>query len=367
MNSSKRVVVKLGLRSYDITIGSGILKDFGPAVSSFGFRKKICIISNPTVYGLYGAEVVHSLRAAGFTPFEVIIPDGERYKTLSQTTRILSRLLEERLDRKSCLIALGGGVIGDITGFVASLYMRGIPFVQMPTTLLAQVDSSVGGKTGVNHPLGKNMIGTFYQPRLVWIDTDTLRTLPRRQFLCGMAEVIKYGVIRDEAFFSYLERKRENVLGLNPTALAFIVKRSCAIKAEVVAADEREAGLRAILNYGHTIGHAIETETHYRRYCHGEAVAIGMHLAARLAQQIRLLDASSVEHIKEVIVSYGLPVEPAAGISAARLVEHMRLDKKAEEGRLTFVLPQNVGSVTIRKNVTSQTVMRILQRCCRLQ
>lgn len=360
MKTIQKVAVKLGSRSYTISIGNGVLDRLGEQMVPFGFSRKIGVISNPTVFKLYGERVMQSLRSSGFEPFSILIPDGEKYKNLKSVETILTRLLEERLDRKACLVALGGGVIGDIAGFVASLYMRGISFVQVPTTLLSQVDSSVGGKTGVNHPLGKNMIGAFYQPRLVWIDTATLRTLPQRELLCGIAEVIKYGIIWDEAFFAFLEQQRLQLLGLDPAVLAEVVKISCSIKAQVVAKDEREGGLRAILNFGHTVGHAIETETSYSRFLHGEAVAIGMAAAARLAHRLKMLDKQSVMRIKTLIADYGLPTDIPEGMDPERLCAHMTIDKKAEAGRVTFVLPERIGSVRIVKDVDISKIKQVL-------
>ncbi len=241
----EKIRVKLGERSYDICIGSNTLKDIGSRLKSFGASPKTAIISNPKVYKLYGKKVLNSIKAAGFDVITVIIPDGEKYKDISTVQKIYEELLKHRLDRKSALIALGGGVIGDITGFVASTYMRGIDYIQVPTTLLAQVDSSVGGKTGVNHKLGKNMIGTFYQPKLVWIDVDTLKTLPKREFLAGIAEVIKYGVIKDKKLFDFLEDNSRKIFYHDKHALSHIIERSCEIKAEVASKDEREPALRA--------------------------------------------------------------------------------------------------------------------------
>lgn len=360
MQSLQKVQVRLGKRSYAITIGGGILSLLGEQLAPLGFSPKIGIVSNPTVFRLYGKTVMQSLRNAGFEPFSVLIPDGEKYKTLKYAEKILTKLLQERLDRKSCLVALGGGVVGDIGGFAASLYMRGISFVQVPTTLLAQVDSSVGGKTGVNHPLGKNMIGSFYQPRLVWIDTETLKTLPRCELLCGIAEVIKYGIIWDERFFAFLEQMREKLLSLNPDVLSSVIKTSCSIKAQVVSKDEREGGLRAILNYGHTVGHAIETETRYQQFLHGEAVAIGMHMEAKLANRLKLCDKSSVIRIRKLIASYGLPADMPEGLDAERLCLHMKIDKKAESGRVVCVLPERIGAVRIEKNIDVKTISAVL-------
>ena len=357
----EKIRVELGTRSYDIIIGRGLLKDIGKTLGTFDFSSKIALISNPTVYGFYGKEVSAAIRASGHDLIEVLIPDGEEYKSLADTEKIYEALLKAKLDRKSALIALGGGVIGDITGFAASTYMRGIDFIQVPTTLLAQVDSSVGGKTGVNHPLGKNMIGAFWQPRLVWIDTATLDTLPRREFLSGLGEVIKYGVIWDENFFAYLETNRDKILKLDPTALTYIIRRSCEIKAEVVSKDERESGLRAILNYGHTIGHAIETITGYKKYLHGEAVAIGMHMEAKLSHQVGLIDKKAVARIKALIDSYDLPSEIPDEIEMDDLLEKMQIDKKTVAGKMHFVLPEKVGSVKIHSEITAEDIIKLAE------
>ncbi len=342
----QQIKVELGDRSYHIFIGAGTLGDTGEEVKKIN-PSRVAVISNPTVFGLYGAAVSSSLKKAGLNPEVVLIPDGEEYKELLWAYYLFGELLKRRLDRASVLIALGGGVIGDITGFVASAYMRGISFVQVPTTLLAQVDSSVGGKTGVNHPLGKNMIGTFYQPRLVWADVDTLRSLPKREFLAGMAEVIKYGVIRDEAFFRFLEDNRGKILNLDRSVLEEIIRRSCEIKADVVSRDEREGGLRAILNYGHTIGHALETATRYTTYLHGEAVAIGMCLEAKLSSLLGHADAAGVKRIRSLVTAYGLPSEIKPDLDAEGILSSMRLDKKAVAGQLKFILPEKIGSVKI--------------------
>lgn len=357
----EQVRVELGERSYIITIDSGILNEIGSALLPFEFSPKLVVISNPVVFKLYGKAVIESLLEAGFDCSEVLIPDGEEYKDFFWTYHILSGLLERRLDRNSCLIALGGGVIGDITGFVASIYMRGIHFIQVPTTLLSQVDSSVGGKTGVNHMLGKNMIGTFYQPKLVWIDTDSLNTLPEREFLCGISEIIKYGIICDEELFSFMEQKRDKILKLDLSALKYIIRRSCEIKADVVSRDEREAGLRAILNFGHTIGHAIETETGYRRYLHGEAVAIGMHFEAALSEKMGLLSKSQVARIKSLLDAYGLPSELPSDIDIDRLINHIKIDKKVEAEDLKLILPERIGKVIIERTKLTN-LRKLLQR-----
>ena len=357
----EKIRVELAERSYDISIGSNILEGIGDNVKLFGLSPKIAIVSNPTVFSLYGEYLSASVKKAGFDLLTVTIPDGEEYKDLLWVEHIYDELLKHKLDRSSALIALGGGVIGDITGFAASTYMRGISCIQVPTTLLAQVDSSVGGKTGVNHKLGKNMIGTFWQPRLVWIDIATLKTLPRRELLAGLAEVIKYGIIYDEKLFEFLEVNREKILNLDSNALTHIIKRSCEIKADVVSKDERESGLRSILNYGHTIGHAIETVTGYTRFLHGEAVAIGMCLEARLSQMINLIDKDRVSKIKAVIDSYGLPSEMPANIDMNSILSSMQLDKKAVAGELKFILPEKIGWVRIYKGVTEKSLRKLFE------
>jgi len=357
----EKIKVDLAERSYDIAIGSGMLDKIGSELSSFPFSPKIALVSNPTVFGLYGERVLNSIRNAGFDCLEVLIDDGEEHKNLISLQHIYSDLLRHKLDRSSALIALGGGVIGDITGFAASTYMRGIAYVQVPTTLLAQVDSSVGGKTGVNHELGKNMIGTFWQPRLVWIDVETLKTLPGKELLAGMAEVIKYGVIHDGKLFDFLDAEKKSILNLQEQALIHIIKRSCEIKADVVSKDEREAGLRAILNYGHTIGHAVETVTRYTQYLHGEAVAIGMHLEARLAQKLNFISSDTAERIRNLIEAYGLPSELPHGLDRESVLSSMHLDKKAIAGKLTFVLPEKIGSVKIKREIDEQVLREILK------
>ncbi|MBA4348988.1 MAG: 3-dehydroquinate synthase [Thermodesulfovibrio sp.] len=356
----QKVSVKLGKRSYEVVIGRQSLSDIGERIRTFVFSPRIAIISNPTVFNLYGDDIMVSLKKAGFGCSHVLIPDGEEYKDHLWAYYILTELLKNRLDRNSCIIALGGGVIGDITGFVASIYMRGIHFIQIPTTLLSQVDSSVGGKTGVNHYLGKNMIGTFYQPRLVWIDIDTLTTLPQRELLSGIAEIIKYGVIRDEKLFNFMEQKRDNILGLDFESLEFIIKRSCEIKSEVVSQDERESGLRAILNYGHTIGHAVETETAYSRFLHGEAVAMGMHFEARLSTIIGLINRDGLLRIKSLIDAYHLPSDLPRDLNADKLISHMRLDKKAVTGEIKFTLPERIGKAVLRGDINVKDIKKAI-------
>lgn len=356
----QKIRVDLGERSYNIAIGGGMLGEIGKALEKFEFSRRLALVSNPTVYGLYGKVVSDSIRSSGFEVTDIIIPDGEEYKNLAWVEKIYEELLKAHLDRRSVMVALGGGVVGDITGFAAATYMRGINFVQVPTTLLAQVDSSVGGKTGINHILGKNMIGAFWQPRLVWADSGTLRTLEERQYLSGMAEVIKYGVIWDGEFFAFLAKNREKILALENTAVDHVIKRSCEIKAEVVSRDERESGLRAILNYGHTVGHAVETASGYGKYLHGEAVAIGMCLEARLAQEEGLLGAEEAEKIGALVSSYGLPSALPADADRAVFFSSMELDKKAVSGDLRFVLPEGIGKVRIQDGLSVRDIERVV-------
>jgi 3-dehydroquinate synthase len=355
------VKVSLGERSYDIELGVS-LEQAGERIKGLGLGKKIALVTNPTVNKLYGPRVVDSLKTAGFQVVPIEIPDGEKHKTLKSADDIYTKLLKHGFDRKSALVALGGGVIGDLTGFAAATFMRGVPFVQIPTTLLAMVDSSVGGKTGVNHPMGKNMIGAFYQPKKVLMDLGALRTLPKEELLAGMAEVIKYGVIRDAALFDYLDKNREKILALDSDALEHIVRRSCEIKAEVVGQDERESGLRAILNFGHTVGHAVETAENYAMR-HGHAVAIGMVYASRLAHRAGLCDASVPDRVEKLIKSYGLPTDLSAlsrKPNVTALMDTMQLDKKAEGGKVKFVLPKKIGEVIVTKEWDEGALKEVL-------
>jgi 3-dehydroquinate synthase len=355
------VKVNLGDRSYDIEIGTGLDKA-GEHLKNLGLGQKMALVTNPAIKKLYGQRVLDSLKAAGFLVMTIEIPDGEQNKTLDWANAIYTALLINSFDRKSALVALGGGVIGDLTGFAAATFLRGVPFIQVPTTLLAMVDSSVGGKTGVNHAMGKNMIGAFYQPKKVLMDLSVLKTLPREEFLSGMAEVIKYGVIFDAGFFDYLDKNRDKILSLDPDCLSHIIKRSCEIKAEVVSKDEREGGLRAILNFGHTVGHAIETAENYTMR-HGEAVAIGMVYAARLAHKTGLCDAAVPDQVERLIKSYDLPVNLTAlsrQPSVAELMDTMQVDKKAEAGKVKFVLPKAIGEVVITKEWNEGVLKDIL-------
>lgn len=349
------LAVDLGERSYEVVIGAGLLGELGPRCRRLGLGPKALVITNETVGPLYGETVVQSLREAGFEVHYTAIPDGEAYKSLETAAALYGACIDARLDRRSWLVALGGGVVGDIAGFVAATYMRGIDFVQVPTTLLAQVDSSVGGKTGVNHPRGKNLIGAFHQPRLVVADVATLATLGAREYRAGLAEVVKAGLIRDAAFFAFLEENRRALLDREPAAVSEAVRRSVAIKAAVVQADEREAGERAILNFGHTVGHALEAATGYGRWLHGEAVAIGMAVEARLSVSLGLLEEEALARIEALLEGLGLPASPEpVPYSAVRRA--MDLDKKAVGGTLRFALLDGIGSARLVAGVSEDAL-----------
>ncbi len=339
--------VPLGDRTYPIWIGAGLIDQAGTRLKRLSRIGQIAVVSNRRVMRLYGPRVSRSLKRAGIQPRVILLPDGERYKTLRSVEKILDALVSWKFERGSLLVALGGGVIGDITGFAASAYLRGIDHVQIPTTVVAQVDSSVGGKTGVDHPRGKNLIGAFWQPKGVLIDPAVLGSLPKRQFVAGLAEVIKYGVIADRAFFQFLERRREDILRRDGKAMGRVIADSCRIKARVVGSDEREiSGRRMILNFGHTFGHALETATGYSKYLHGEAVAIGMVFAARLAVRRGLLGAREGDRIVALIKAFGLPADAPKEV-LPRYVEIMRRDKKVKEGKLRFVVPSRIGRVRV--------------------
>jgi len=346
MPSAARVPIELGERSYDILIGAGLL---GDAQAFHGLPKSAhaLIVTNPTVGTLYAATLQATLSRHHTRVQVVELPDGEAHKDWSALNQVFDALLGAASDRKTVLYALGGGVVGDITGFAAACYMRGVPFVQVPTTLLAQVDSSVGGKTAINHPLGKNMIGAFHQPLRVIADLATLDTLPPREVAAGLAEVIKYGPIADLAFLDWIDANLAALLARDRSALAFAVRRSCEIKADVVGADEREAGRRAILNFGHTFGHAIEAGLGYGEWLHGEAVGCGMVMAADLSVRLGLIDPAFATHLKDLIARAGLPtVGPRLG--AERYLSLMRLDKKAEAGAIRFVVLEAPGRAEVR-------------------
>jgi 3-dehydroquinate synthase len=339
----KTLTVELGDRSYPIHIGENIIDGTGEYVRQVGLSGKVAVVSNPTVAQLFLDPIHDALSASGFEITPILVPDGEEHKTLKSLETIYDRLIEQRFERKSCVMALGGGVVGDLAGFAAATYLRGVPYVQVPTTLLAQVDSSVGGKTGVNHEEGKNLIGAFYQPKLVLIDVSVLRTLPRRELIAGLAEVIKYGIIQDPILFQLLEEKMERLLSGDRELLVQIIAASCAIKAKVVEKDEREDDYRAVLNFGHTIGHALEATTGYKQFLHGEAIGIGMAKAAALSWKQGLLDRKSLERVLQLIQKTGLPTEMPAGIAMDGLIERMEVDKKASGGKIKFILCEGIG------------------------
>jgi 3-dehydroquinate synthase len=348
----------LGERSYPIYIGSGIISD-GQLIRRHLVTNQVMVVTNDIVAPLYLGQLREAL--AGLTVHEIILPDGECHKNFATWSQILDALLTNKLTRRCTLIALGGGVVGDMTGFAAACYQRGVAFIQMPTTLLAQVDASVGGKTGINHPLGKNMIGAFYQPNCVIIDTDTLNTLPERELLAGLAEVIKYGLIRDQAFFDWLETNLSAILARDPQIIAQAIERSCRNKAEVVADDEREAGQRALLNLGHTFGHAIETGLGYGAWLHGEAVAAGMCMAAELSWRLGWLNTRSRDRILRLITQAKLPTKPPSTLSAEQFLEIMAVDKKVlESGNLRLVLLTGISQALVTDRFDSLHLRRML-------
>jgi len=343
----REISVDLGERSYPIVINNGLLEGIGGRILKLGLKGKVAVVTNPLVGGLYGDKVIKGLRSAGFDPVLITIPDGEEYKTLKEASAIYDGLIEHRMERSFPIIALGGGVIGDMTGFVAATYLRGVPYIQVPTTLLAQVDSSVGGKTAVNHPKGKNLIGAFYQPKAVFIDPEVLSTLDPRDVRAGLAEVVKYGVIWDNAFFKFLE-ENSNALFKPGPELIRAIERSCEIKAAVVSADEKESGLRSVLNFGHTFGHAIEALTGYGTFKHGEAVAIGMCMAARLSVKMALASPEVERRVAGLLSGLGLPVS-LPELSADEFIGSMRLDKKVIGSRIRFVLVTEIGKVILEE------------------
>ena len=336
----KTLQLELGERSYPIHIGTGLLGQ-PQWIESHVAGSQVMIVSNETVAPLYMEQARRAF--AGFDIHEVILPDGEEHKTLTVLNSIFDALLTNRFERRCTLVALGGGVIGDMTGFAAACYQRGVPFIQIPTTLLAQVDSSVGGKTGVNHPHGKNMIGAFHQPRCVVIDTDTLNTLDDRQLSAGIAEIIKYGLIRDLNFLEWLEDNMDALMSRQSDALIYAIERSCQNKAEVVAADEKESGQRALLNLGHTFGHAIEAATGYGTWLHGEAVGIGMLMAADLSQRMGWLKEADVHRVENIIDKAALPTRAPAKMGFEKFMEYMSVDKKVMAGKLRLVLLESIG------------------------
>jgi 3-dehydroquinate synthase len=343
MTSVQTLAVNLGERSYPIHVGANILDRVGESLQQAGLRGKVAIVSNPVVAQLYLDSVYDALSASGFEVALILLPDGEEHKNLKSLATIYDGLVKARLERKSGILALGGGVIGDLAGFAAATYLRGVPYVQLPTTLLAQVDSSVGGKTGVNHEDGKNLIGAFYQPKLVLIDVTVLRTLPRRELVAGLAEVIKYGIIEDPVLFHLLEDKIERLLGLDQDLLIRVIATCCAIKARIVEQDEREDDYRAALNFGHTIGHALEAATGYQQFLHGEAVGVGMAKATAISLQQGFCDRKSFERVTQLVKKAGLPIEVPSDVSIANLLQGIEVDKKAADGKIKFVMCEGIG------------------------
>jgi len=355
------VKVPLDQRSYDIKVGVGLLAELGEECAALGLGKRCAVITDSKVGPRYAKRTKLALQSAGFEPLLVTMPSGETAKSLKSVQRCYDQLAAQRLERKSFIVALGGGVIGDMAGFAAATYLRGIPFVQVPTTLLAQVDSSVGGKVGVNLKAGKNLVGAFHQPRLVICDLDTLKTLPNREFRAGIAEVIKYGIIYDYALFERLEREMPKVLQRDTETLADVVARCCEIKADVVRQDETESGLRAILNFGHTVGHAIEAISGYGKYLHGEAISIGQVAAARISSKKMGLPASDVARITSLFGQAGLPTKVTLGRGARkRLFAAMKLDKKVSEAQIKFVLARKIGQVEYGHAVPASLIEEVL-------
>lgn len=357
------LTVNLADRSYPIHIGSGLLKQ-AELLAAHLPRKRVAIVTNTTVAPLYLEQLQHTLQELNISAVPIVLPDGEAYKNLDTLNLIYDALLTHRCERSTPLIALGGGVIGDITGFAAATYLRGVPFIQIPTTLLAQVDSSVGGKTGINHALGKNMIGAFYQPQLVLADTGTLNTLPDKELAAGIAEVIKYGLIRDLPFLEWLELNMEKLLARETDALQYAIARSCQNKAEVVAADERESGERALLNLGHTFGHAIETGVGYGVWTHGAGVAAGTVMAADLSQRLGWISEQDVLRVKKLFKRASLPIT-APDLGAEKYLELMGMDKKVENGKIRLILLKKIGQAVVYGEAPQELLQQTLQACSR--
>jgi 3-dehydroquinate synthase len=366
--SPMRVVkVPLGSRSYSVLIGPGLLPRLGTECRKLGLGRRCAVISDRNVAPRFARRAIASLKSARFEPVLITVPAGETAKSLKTVQACYDQLAAHRLERQSFIVALGGGVVGDLAGFVAATYLRGVPFVQVPTTSLAQVDSSVGGKVGVNLKAGKNLVGAFYQPKLVLCDLDTLRTLPKREFRAGLAEVIKYGIIYDEPLFELLEDRLAKLLNLDPKLLGEVVARCCEIKADVVGQDETESGLRAILNFGHTIGHAIENSVGYGKYLHGEAISIGQVVAARLSCEVLGLCGGCAERIRDLFRRAGLPTEIRLNAAQRnRLLAAMKLDKKVSGGEVKFVLAEEIGKVRWGQRVSEELIGRVLAMAAKL-
>jgi len=353
------LTVALGERRYPIHIGAGTLRDAGALLAPHFALPRAVVITNPAIAARWLPPLRDSLAASGIATETLLVPDGETHKSWATLHDVLTRLLEQKAERSTTIVALGGGVVGDIAGFAAAIYQRGMPFVQIPTTLLAQVDSSVGGKTGVNHPMGKNMIGAFYQPRAVLIDTDCLRTLPDRELAAGLAEVVKYGAIREREFFEWLEANMDALAARDPAALTHAIAASCRIKAEIVAADERETGERALLNFGHTFGHAIEAAVGYGEWLHGEAVAAGMVLAAVLSRRVCGLAGDDADRLTRLLERARLPVRPPP-IAYDRWVELIARDKKTVGGATGFVLLEALGRAIVRSDISAVDLRAVI-------
>jgi len=356
------IPVELPQQSYEIAIAPASLDHLGTWLQPLQLGKKVLLVSNPMVFKRYGEQAIASLTNAGFQVAQCLLPAGERYKTLTSIQKIYDAALAQRLERSSTIVALGGGVIGDMAGFAAATWLRGIHVVQVPTSLLAMVDAAIGGKTGVNHPQGKNLIGAFHQPRLVFIDPEVLSTLPTREFRAGMAEVIKYGVIWDGELFQQLEQanRLDQQRYINADLMQMILTHSCQAKACVVSQDEKEAGLRAILNYGHTIGHAVESLTGYRLVNHGEAVAIGMVAAGQIAIALQLWDDASHQRQLALIQKAGLPISLPPGLDIHDILATLQTDKKVEAGQVRFVLPTRIGEAIVTTQATHEVVYQVL-------
>lgn len=357
------IQVDLDENSYPIFIEHGHLGRIGELLKPKAKSPKVFVVADAVVSKHYSEAVSQSLSNAGFDYQIVEVPSGEEYKSLTEFAKLHNQLINYRMNRASTLLALGGGAIGDLAGFVAATYMRGIAWVQVPTTLLAQVDASVGGKTAVNHPKGKNLIGAFHQPKFVLIDVKTLVTLPAREIRSGLVEIIKYGMIMDAPLFNQIEENLEAILDLDESILIDIIARSCTDKAYVVGKDEKESGLREILNYGHTFGHALEALTDYDTYRHGEAVAIGMNCAARLAVNSGMLDSTDWERQKNLLQHVGLPVNFTSEIDPRKFIEKMYLDKKAKGGKLRLILPTRIGEVIVRGDIDDAAISTAISQC----
>ncbi|MGR5269801.1 3-dehydroquinate synthase [Vibrio astriarenae] len=362
----ERITVELGERSYPISIGAGLFDD--PAQLSFlssqkSVKQKVVVISNVTVAPLYADKILSLLEQQNCDTALLTLPDGEQYKSLETFNKVMDFFIEGNYARDVVVVALGGGVIGDLVGFASACYQRGVDFVQIPTTLLSQVDSSVGGKTAVNHPLGKNMIGAFYQPQAVLIDTNCLKTLPEREFAAGIAEVIKYGIIYDAGFFVWLEENLDRLYALDEQALSYAIARCCQIKAEVVAQDEKESGIRALLNLGHTFGHAIEAELGYGQWLHGEAVSAGTVMAAKTALMQGLIEQADFDRILNLLKRSKLPVQTPDSMSFDDFMTHMMRDKKVLAGQLRLVLPTSIGTAEVVKGVPETILEQAIDFC----